>query len=132
MTKKELMVKAHKMTKEIKSEYPTVNYKFQLGLCLSYLQNEGENEMVELKGSEKQIAWAEKIRKEEVEKMDRIVKEMENTIETAKFKTRPTEILNKMVELVAQAKKECSAKYWIDRRDVCANNLKALAAKREL
>lgn len=45
MTKKELMVKAHKMTKEIKAQYPKVDYKFQLGLCLSYLQNKGENEM---------------------------------------------------------------------------------------
>ena len=45
MTKKELMVKAHKMTKEIKNEYPTVDYKFQLGLCLAYLYKEGEKEM---------------------------------------------------------------------------------------
>ena len=45
MTKKELMVKAHKMAKEIKNEYPTVDYKFQLGLCLAYLYKEGEKEM---------------------------------------------------------------------------------------
>ena len=45
MTKKELMIKAHKMTKEIKNEYPTVDYKFQLGLCLAYLYKEGEKEM---------------------------------------------------------------------------------------
>ena len=49
MTKKELMVKAHKMTKEIKTQYPGVDYKFQLGLCLAYLQKEGENEMVSYK-----------------------------------------------------------------------------------
>ena len=45
MTKKELMIKAHKMAKEIKNEYPEVDYKFQLGLCLAYLHQEGENEM---------------------------------------------------------------------------------------
>ena len=45
MTKKELMIKAHKMTKEIKNEYPEVDYKFQLGLCLAYLQGKGENEV---------------------------------------------------------------------------------------
>ena len=46
MNKKELMIKAHKMTKEIKNEYPIVDYKFQLGLCLAYLyENEGEEEM---------------------------------------------------------------------------------------
>ena len=38
MNKKELMKKAHKMTKEIKAENPTIDYKFQRGLCLTYLQ----------------------------------------------------------------------------------------------
>ena len=38
MTKKEIMIKAHKMAKEIKAEYPGVDYKFQLGLCLAYLR----------------------------------------------------------------------------------------------
>ena len=46
MTKKELMIKAHKMTKEIKAEYPAVDYKFQLGLCLAYLYQEGGKEMI--------------------------------------------------------------------------------------
>ena len=47
MTKKELMLKAHKMAREIKNEYPAVDYKFQLGLCLAYLyENEGEVEMI--------------------------------------------------------------------------------------
>ena len=46
MTKKELMIKAHQMTKEIKVQYPATDYKFQLGLCLTYLhENKGENEM---------------------------------------------------------------------------------------
>ncbi len=45
MTKKELMIKAHQMTKEIKNEYQEVDYKFQLGLCLAYLQSEGEVKM---------------------------------------------------------------------------------------
>lgn len=50
MTKKELMIKAHQMTKEIKNEYPEVNYKFQLGLCLAYLcENKGEVEVIEYK-----------------------------------------------------------------------------------
>ncbi len=64
MTKKELMIKAHKMTKEIKNEYPGVDYKLQLGLCLAYLYEEGEKEMVELKGTEKQVKWAKDIREE--------------------------------------------------------------------
>lgn len=46
MTKKEIMRKAHQMTQEIKTEYPEVDYKFQLGLCLAYLYQEGEKEMI--------------------------------------------------------------------------------------
>ena len=42
MSKKELMVKAHKMVKEIKNKYPQVDYKFQLGLCLVYLYEQEE------------------------------------------------------------------------------------------
>lgn len=40
MTKKEMMQKAHEMAREIKNEYPSVDYKFQLGLCLKYLYKE--------------------------------------------------------------------------------------------
>ena len=57
-----LMKEAHKLTKEIKAKYPTVDYKTQLGICISYLL-EGVNKMVELKGTEKQVKWAEDIRK---------------------------------------------------------------------
>lgn len=42
---KNLFKEAHKLTKEIKSEYLEVDYRFQFGLCLAYLQEEGENDM---------------------------------------------------------------------------------------
>lgn len=42
---KNIMKQAHEMTKEIKREYPEVNYKFQLGLCLSFLAKKGDNNM---------------------------------------------------------------------------------------
>ena len=61
------MKEAHKLTKEIKAEFPNVDYKTQLGICIAYLSKEGEDKMVELKGTEKQITWAEKIRKEELD-----------------------------------------------------------------
>ena len=41
---KELMKKAHQMTKEIKREYPDVDYKAQLGICMSFLASEGVEE----------------------------------------------------------------------------------------
>lgn len=53
------MKEAHKLTKEIKEQYPEVDYMTQLGLCLSFLsQEKGGKEMVELKGTEKQIKYA--------------------------------------------------------------------------
>ena len=60
--KRNLMKEAHKLTKQIVSEYGDVDYMTQLGLCLSFLSQEGGNEMVELKGTEKQVKWAEDIR----------------------------------------------------------------------
>lgn len=66
-----ILKQAHKLTKEIKGEYPSVDYMAQLGICISYLsENKGEVEMVELKGTEKQIKWAEDIRKDLLERME--------------------------------------------------------------
>lgn len=48
MTKKEIMIEAHKMVKEIKREYPEVDYKFQLGLCLTYLYENKEEVEINL------------------------------------------------------------------------------------
>lgn len=45
---KNLMKAAHEMVKEIKAQYPEVDYSFQLGLCIAYLSTKGEEEMVNL------------------------------------------------------------------------------------
>ena len=42
MTNKELFIKAHKMTKEIKAQHPEVDYRAQFGLCLSFLKSKTE------------------------------------------------------------------------------------------
>ena len=60
--KRNLMKEAHKMTREIVNKYGDVDYMTQLGLCLSFLSQEGGKEMVELKGTEKQVKWAKDIR----------------------------------------------------------------------
>lgn len=65
-----IMRDAHKMTREIKAEYKEVDYKFQLGLCISYLLNERveeKMELKELKGTEKQVKWANDIREKTLE-----------------------------------------------------------------
>lgn len=71
--KKNLMREAHKMTREIINKYGDVDYRTQLGLCLSFLsQEKGGKEMVELKGSEKQVKWAEDLRGRFVKYLDYI------------------------------------------------------------
>lgn len=69
--KRNIMREAHKMTREIANKYGDVDYKAQLGLCLSFLsQEKGGKEMVELKGTEKQIKWAEDLRGRFVKYLD--------------------------------------------------------------
>ena len=43
---KNIMKEAHKLTREIKREYPEVDYKTQLGICISFLsKNKGVDNM---------------------------------------------------------------------------------------
>ena len=67
---KEIMIKAHKMVKDIKGQYPEINYQFQLGLCLSYLIEEGKSmsERVEELMKEMDITEEEAKELEQVEK----------------------------------------------------------------
>lgn len=60
---RKIFKEAHKMTREIASKYE-VDYRAQFGLCLAYLLEEKEEKKVELIGSEKQVAWAKKIKDE--------------------------------------------------------------------
>lgn len=52
---------AHKNTEEVKNLYPEINYMAQFGLELKALYQQ-KNMITELKGSEKQVKWAEDIR----------------------------------------------------------------------
>ena len=79
--KRNLMREAHKMTREIINKYGDVDYRTQLGLCLSFLsQEKGGKEMVELKGSEKQVKWAEDLRGRFVKYLD-YIKDLADGIE---------------------------------------------------
>ena len=47
---REIMIEAHELAREIKNEYPSVDYKTQVGINISYLLNNRESEnMVSLK-----------------------------------------------------------------------------------
>lgn len=47
-----ILKEAHKLTREIKKEFPEVDYMTQLGICISYLSQE-RKEVVELTAVEK-------------------------------------------------------------------------------
>ena len=49
MNEMNLLKKAHELTKEIKREYPEVDYKAQLGICLTFLYNNKEVEEMDIK-----------------------------------------------------------------------------------
>lgn len=58
---KNIMKEAHKMTREIKSKYENIDYKFQLGLCISFIiknMKEGKKMI----GTEKQIKYAQDLK----------------------------------------------------------------------
>lgn len=46
---KNIFKEAHKIAREIKREYPEVDYKAQFGICLSYLLNNREEEVMDNK-----------------------------------------------------------------------------------
>lgn len=114
MTKKELMKKAHQMTKEIKAQYPEVDYKFQFGLCLSFLMNEKEETMeVKLEGSEKQVKWATEIREVVVECAKNDVEKAQARYNEKQNKARANK-LNTAKETLEMLENETSTKFFIE------------------
>lgn len=114
---KNVMKAAHQLTKEIKREYPEVNYKAQLGICISYLANEEENEMVKItEGSEKQIAWAEKLIAKFKENSDKCLQQEKDYTDfedekDVKFYDEEVEKYNKVMKFVESQTK---ATWFID------------------
>lgn len=115
-----VMKKAHRLTKEIKKEFPNVDYKFQLGICMSYLLNgEGENEMVELQGSEKQVKWATDIRENTIKNIERALERLEEIQSERVLKGRKRvrifdKRINKLKDLFEEVKNESLAKVFIE------------------
>ncbi len=56
MTKKEMMIKAHELTREIKEEFPEVDYKFQLSICMKFIR-EGEDMEREDEKENEEVTW---------------------------------------------------------------------------
>ena len=86
--KSNIFKKAHKLTKDIIKKGD--NYRATFKLCLSFVYSQlkkGVNKMVELKGTEKQIKWAEDIRMKFIELCDKyelvLIKERYEDMENA-------------------------------------------------
>ena len=107
---KNIMKKAHKMTKEIRKEFPNVDYKFQLGLCLSFLyKNKKEGikmEMAKLTGTEKQIKWAENLREEFTKACEELKEQLEAGKVSYKRRALTMSSATKNVEKFAEIAKD--------------------------
>lgn len=116
-----LMKEAHRLTKKIKNEFPEVNYKFQLGICMSYLLNgEGENEMVELQGSEKQVKWALSIREKTISTINEAINFLEEGQQvrikrTGKRAQDIDERIRRIKLMLEEVKNEQSSKVFIEK-----------------
>ncbi|EOU1751204.1 hypothetical protein ACRTAE_002942 [Clostridium perfringens] len=116
-----VMKEAHRLTKEIKKEFPNVDYKFQLGICMSYLLNgKGENEMVELQGSEKQVKWALSIREKTILTINEAINFLEEGQQvrikrTGKRAQDIDERIRRIKLMLEEVKNEQSSKVFIEK-----------------
>ena len=116
-----ILKRAHQLTKEIKREYPEVDYKAQLGICLTFLYDNKEVKgMVELEGTEKQVRWAEEIRREMLD-----TKNIEMALN--KFGAMESEKVQAVLSILRNFKErvntETSAKWFIENRGLVHNVL---------
>jgi hypothetical protein len=119
------MKEAHKLTKGIKKEYPEVDYITQLGICIAYLsENKGEVKMVELKGSEKQIKWAEDIRANFIKKLEE-VKGLK--IEHEEFSERLSNEVTRSIGVISKIEKASTLIEYRDNVKFIESSLKKLA-----
>lgn len=116
--KKNLMKKAHEMAKEIKEQYPEVDYQAQLGLCLSFLAQEGEQEMKIAGKSEKQIKYAEDCRETRIVQFERKIERLGESEVKATYEIRKT---NEKLELTK-----------VEALQICINVLKNMTKAWEI
>lgn len=119
---KNLFKEAHKLTREIKAEFKEVDYQAQFSICLSYLLNNKEEKgMVELKGSEKQIAWAEEIRETMVTCLGNKIKAASEKYGNVEMPEKSRENFNSginfLTEKLEEIKQEEKATWFINNRD---------------
>lgn len=86
--RKDIFKKAHKLTKEIIRKGD--NYRATFRLCLSFVYSQfkkGVVKMVELKGTEKQVKWAEELRSKRINHINDLLENiLEPKTDTAKLR----------------------------------------------
>ena len=83
-------------------------------------QKASANGLPKLRGSEKQIAWAEHIRPELLESMEKTVEEAReyvNGLDEGEEKDRCIKVLRVFEQILIQVRNEKRAAWWIDHRD---------------
>jgi hypothetical protein len=93
-----------------------------------------ENQMAELTGSEKQIAWADKIRYAKFSELQEIIAKKnamaQNYAESGKISAADAEkVVNQNNAILNYLENQESAKFWIDNRDLTAYSFAELAVK---
>ncbi|HBG7257376.1 hypothetical protein [Clostridioides difficile] len=116
-----LFKEAHKMAREIKRKYSNVDYKVQFSLCLSFLNKKGDIKLKELKGSEKQIIWANDIRTDILNLTNELEKSKIERIKNEDYKIKDmsieemTERCKRKFERIREAINDIEdAKFFID------------------
>ena len=101
---KKVFKKAHEMTRKFVEEYG-VDYRAQFGLCLSYLlekekeEEEVKIEMKKLKGTKKQIKFANNIKEATLEIVNQFERAIEQYSKHEKMKEKNMQRLEKAKEL---------------------------------
>ena len=105
MNKSQLFSKAHKIAKTVEGDYRA---RFAYGLTQAWKEFKGADKMIELKGTEKQVKWANDIR----QKLLNDLETCEKSLETYKWNKEKAEKLLK--ESRENLESIDSSKYFID------------------
>lgn len=105
-----VMREAHRYARKHRANFETYRAALVAGLRKYHAINKQNRGVVEMKGSEKQVAWAEEIKKGFSGKE-------QNLINAVQSKTRP-EFAAKVAEAVSKISTIEDASWWIDNRAV--------------
>ena len=114
MTKRQMMVEAHRIAREeLKGDYQA---RLSLALRQLWKKKKGEDKMdlVKLKGSDKQVSWAEDIRSDVLEFLDEVDKHKGYAYDMIKDDEMVVKFKKELEEFKTKVKKEEQSKWFIE------------------